>query len=77
MEQLSTTYILKETFHICLGVLQGAPGVFINLINKLLHKYLYKGVVPYLNNMLIYLDDYYSHVKVGSPRNCLPKLAVC
>lgn len=39
-----------------------APGVFMNLINKELLEYLYKGVFMYLDNVLIYFMDYKSHV---------------
>lgn len=38
--------------------------VLMNLNNEVLHKYLYKGVVIYLNDVLIYSDDYLSHVKL-------------
>lgn len=44
--------------------LQGPPGVFMNFINKVLHKFLYKGVFCYLDDMLIYSDNYETHVKL-------------
>lgn len=44
--------------------LQGAPGVFMNLINDVLLKHLFKGIIYYLNNVLIYSDFYGNHVKL-------------
>lgn len=36
----------------------------MNLINDVLHKYLFKVVIVYLDNMLIYSKDYHEHVKL-------------
>ncbi|XP_015278104.1 PREDICTED: RNA-directed DNA polymerase homolog [Gekko japonicus] len=44
--------------------LQGAPGVFMNLINEVLHKHLFKGVLVYLDDILIYSPDLTSHAKL-------------
>ncbi|XP_060098768.1 zinc finger protein 709-like [Heteronotia binoei] len=44
--------------------LQGAPGVFMNFINDVLRKYLYQGVVVYLDDIIIYSKDLASHVKL-------------
>ncbi|XP_015279038.1 PREDICTED: RNA-directed DNA polymerase homolog, partial [Gekko japonicus] len=44
--------------------LQGAPGVFMNLINEVMHDLLFKGVIVYLDDVLIYSQDLPSHVKL-------------
>ncbi|XP_015263246.1 PREDICTED: RNA-directed DNA polymerase homolog [Gekko japonicus] len=44
--------------------LQGAPGVFMNFINEVLHKNLFKGVIVYLDDILIYSPDKPSHIKL-------------
>lgn len=44
--------------------LPGPPGVFMNLINEALHEYLYKGMVVYLDDVLIYSKDYPSHIEL-------------
>lgn len=44
--------------------LQGVPIVFMNLINEVLHKYLFKGVIIYLDDLLIYSNDYQKYVKL-------------
>ncbi|XP_015271184.1 PREDICTED: RNA-directed DNA polymerase homolog, partial [Gekko japonicus] len=44
--------------------LQGAPGVFMNLINEVLHEFLFKGVVLYLDDVLLYSQDLPSHIKL-------------
>ncbi|XP_015283972.1 PREDICTED: RNA-directed DNA polymerase homolog, partial [Gekko japonicus] len=44
--------------------LQGAPGVFMNLINEVLHEHLFKGVLVYLDDILIYSPDLSSHVRL-------------
>lgn len=36
----------------------------MNFINEVLHKYLYKVVVCYLDDILIYLDNYEEHVRL-------------
>lgn len=36
--------------------LQGAPAVFMQLINEVLHEHLYQGVLVYLDNILIYSE---------------------
>lgn len=45
--------------------LQGAPGVFMNLINDMLHKHLFKGVIVYLDDILIYSPDKPSNVRLA------------
>lgn len=44
--------------------LQGEPRMFMNLINKELHKYLFKGVTVYLDDLLMYSCSYQEHVKL-------------
>lgn len=44
--------------------LQRAPAVFMQLINKVLHEYLYKGVLTYLDDILIYTETKEEHVKL-------------
>lgn len=44
--------------------LQGAPAVFIQLINEVLHEHLYKGVLIYLDDILIYTRTMEEHVKL-------------
>ncbi|XP_015284069.1 PREDICTED: RNA-directed DNA polymerase homolog, partial [Gekko japonicus] len=42
--------------------LQGAPGVFMNLINEVLHQHLFNGALVYLDNILLHSQDMDSHV---------------
>lgn len=44
--------------------LQGTPTMFMQLINKVLHKHLYKGVLVYLNDILIYTETMEEHIKL-------------
>lgn len=44
--------------------LQGAPSVFMNFINDVLKKYLYKGTVVYIDNVLLYSETPDEHVKL-------------
>ncbi|XP_013921040.1 PREDICTED: RNA-directed DNA polymerase homolog [Thamnophis sirtalis] len=37
--------------------LQGVPAVFMQLINEVLHDHLYKGVIVYLDDILIYTQN--------------------
>ncbi|XP_013928332.1 PREDICTED: RNA-directed DNA polymerase homolog [Thamnophis sirtalis] len=52
--------------------LQGAPVVFMQLINEVLHEHLYKGVIVYLDDILIYMETREEHVKLV--RTVLKKL---
>lgn len=52
--------------------LQGAPAVFMQLINQVLHDHLYKGVLVYLDDILIYSECLNDHVKLV--RTVLKKL---
>lgn len=36
--------------------LQEAPAIFMQVINQALHEHLYKGVLVYLNGILIYTE---------------------
>ncbi|XP_015282283.1 PREDICTED: RNA-directed DNA polymerase homolog, partial [Gekko japonicus] len=63
----------KTTFNTPLGQfeylvmpfgLQGAPGVFMNFINEVLHKHLFNGVLVYLDDILLYSPNLPSHVKL-------------
>ncbi|XP_015280987.1 PREDICTED: RNA-directed DNA polymerase homolog [Gekko japonicus] len=42
----------------------GAPGVFMNLINEVLHKHLFRGALVYLHDALLYSPDEQSHIKL-------------
>ncbi|XP_015283891.1 PREDICTED: RNA-directed DNA polymerase homolog, partial [Gekko japonicus] len=44
--------------------LHGAPGVFMNLINEVLYKHLFKRVLVCLDNILLYSLDKSSHVQL-------------
>ncbi|XP_015261953.1 PREDICTED: RNA-directed DNA polymerase homolog [Gekko japonicus] len=44
--------------------LLGTPGVFMNLINEVLHKHLFKGPLINLDNILLYSPNLSSHVKL-------------
>lgn len=44
--------------------LQDTSVVFMQLINEVLHKYLYKGVRVYLDDILIYTEAMPEHVKL-------------
>ncbi|XP_070810133.1 vomeronasal type-2 receptor 26-like [Pituophis catenifer annectens] len=44
--------------------IQGAPAVFVQLINEVLHEYLYKGILIYLDNILIYTHSLEEHVQL-------------
>ncbi|KAK9401689.1 hypothetical protein NXF25_010045 [Crotalus adamanteus] len=63
----------KTTFNCPLGSyqfkvmpfgLQGAPAVFMQLINEVLHDHLYKGVLVYLDDILIYSRSLEEHVEL-------------
>lgn len=52
--------------------------MFVNLINEVLHKYLFKGIVVYLDDVLIYSDNYHTQVKlVQEVLKTLYKHVVC
>lgn len=59
-------------FQVMLFGLQGAPAVFMQLINEVLYQHLYKGVLVYLNDILIYTKTKEEHVKLV--RTLLEKL---
>lgn len=42
--------------------LQGGAAVFMQLINQVLHDYLYKGLLVYLDDILIYTETVAEHV---------------
>ncbi|XP_013927877.1 PREDICTED: stomatin-like protein 2, mitochondrial, partial [Thamnophis sirtalis] len=44
--------------------LQGVPAVFMQLINEVLHDHLYKGVIVYLDDILIYTETREEHVRL-------------
>lgn len=44
--------------------LQGAPAVFMQLINKVLHDHLYKEVFVYLNDIIIFTKTQEEHMKL-------------
>ncbi|XP_060539362.1 queuine tRNA-ribosyltransferase catalytic subunit 1 isoform X1 [Pantherophis guttatus] len=52
--------------------LQEAPAVFMQLINEVLHEHLYKGVLVYLDDIVIYSESMDDHVKLV--RTVLKKL---
>ncbi|XP_060539018.1 uncharacterized protein LOC132709560 [Pantherophis guttatus] len=52
--------------------LQGAPAVFMQLINEVLHEHLYKGVLVYLDDILIYTETIDEHIPLV--RQVLEKL---
>lgn len=63
----------KTTFYCPLGCfqfqilpfwLQGALAVFMQLINEVLHEHLYKGVLVYLDDILIYTKVMEEHIKL-------------
>ncbi|KAK9412177.1 hypothetical protein NXF25_003352 [Crotalus adamanteus] len=63
----------KTTFNCPLGSyqfkvmpfgLQGAPAVFMQLINEVLHDHLYRGVLVYLDDILIYSQTLEDHIKL-------------
>uniref|UniRef100_A0A2D4LZD5 ribonuclease H n=1 Tax=Micrurus spixii TaxID=129469 RepID=A0A2D4LZD5_9SAUR len=71
----------KTTFNCPLGSyqfrvmpfgLQGAPAVFMQLINSILHGHLYCGVLVYLDDILIYTNNLEDHVHLA--RSVLRKL---
>lgn len=71
----------KTTFNCPLGSyqfqvmpfgLQGAPAVFMQLINNVLHEFLYRGVLVYLDDILIYTRTMEEHVRLV--RQVLTKL---
>lgn len=43
---------------------QGAPAVFMQLMNEVLHDYLYKGVLVYFDDILIYMKTMEKHVQL-------------
>lgn len=58
---------------------QGAPAVFMQLINEVLHEHTYKGVLVYLNDILIYTEMNVEHMKLVRAvlkklrdTNCMP-----
>lgn len=40
------------------------PAVFMQVINKVLHEHLYKGVLVYIDNILIYTETRAEHMKL-------------
>lgn len=71
----------KTTFNCPLGnyqftvmsfSLQGAPAVFMQVINEVLHEHLYQGVLVYLDDILIYTKDMDEHTRLV--RQVLEKL---
>lgn len=44
--------------------LQGAPTIFMQLINEVLHEHLYKGVLVYLDDILINTKTMEEHIKL-------------
>lgn len=54
--------------------LQGAPAVFMQLINDVLHEQLYQGVLVYLNDILIYTTTMVEYIQLV--RQVLQKLLV-
>lgn len=42
--------------------LQGPPAVFMQLINEVLHEHLYRGVLVYLDDILIYISNMEEHI---------------
>lgn len=42
--------------------LQGAPVMFMQLINKVLHEHQFNGVLVYLTDILIYSETMEEHV---------------
>lgn len=63
----------KTTFNCPLGSnqfqvmpfgLQGAPAMFMQLINELLHEHLYQGVLVYLDDILIYTKMMEEHTQL-------------
>ncbi|XP_026558606.1 SPOC domain-containing protein 1 [Pseudonaja textilis] len=44
--------------------LQGPPAVFMQLINEVLHEHLYKGVLVYFDDILIYTETKAEHIKL-------------
>ncbi|KAK9400665.1 hypothetical protein NXF25_011379 [Crotalus adamanteus] len=71
----------KTTFNCPLGSyqfkvmpfgLQGAPAVFMQLINEVLHDHLYRGVLVYLDDILIYSSTMEDHIQLV--RTVLKKL---
>lgn len=59
-------------FRVITSDLQGGPAVIMQLINKVLHEHLYKGLLMYLYDILIYTKTRSEHVKLG--RAVLKKL---
>lgn len=45
--------------------LYGDPDVFMQLINVVLHEHLYKGVLIFLDNVLIFTEMMEEHVKLA------------
>ncbi|XP_077166890.1 uncharacterized protein LOC143823989 [Paroedura picta] len=41
--------------------LAGAPGVFMNMINEIMHDLLYQGVLVYIDDILVYSENVESH----------------
>lgn len=71
----------KTTFNCPLGSyqfrvipfgLQGALVVFMQLINEVMHEYLYQGVLIYLDDILIYTQTIEEHTRLV--RHVLQKL---
>lgn len=60
-------------FHLMPFRLQGAPAVFMQLINEILNEHLYNGVLVYLGDLLIYTKTKENHVKLV--RALLEKIA--
>ncbi|XP_013926608.1 PREDICTED: sodium- and chloride-dependent neutral and basic amino acid transporter B(0+)-like [Thamnophis sirtalis] len=53
--------------------LRGAPAVFMQLINEVLHEHLYKGVLVYLDDILIYMETLEEHVRLVCSCARVPK----
>lgn len=50
-------------FKVMMFDLQGALVVFVQLINKIFHEHMHKGVLVYLNNILIFIKTMEEHMK--------------
>ena len=44
--------------------LKNAPATFQRIVQQILHKYLYKGVINYLDDIIIYSETYNDHLNL-------------